>query len=54
LDAVVPWGDADTVAAAISRQLQAGADHVAISVTADAPQASSFGPWRELAKRLIA
>jgi probable F420-dependent oxidoreductase len=54
LDAVVPWGDADTVAAAISRQLRAGADHVAISVTTDAPQATSLGPWRELAERLIA
>jgi probable F420-dependent oxidoreductase len=54
LDAVVPWGDADTVAAAISRQLRAGADHVAISVTTDTPQATSLGPWRELAERLIA
>ncbi len=40
-DALVPWGGADSVAAAISRQLHAGADHIAISVTADAPQAQS-------------
>jgi probable F420-dependent oxidoreductase len=54
VDGLVPWGDADAVAAAISRQLEAGADHVAISVTADSSQAGSLGPWRELADRLIA
>jgi predicted nucleic acid-binding protein len=54
VDALVPWGDADTVAAAVSRQLQAGTDHVAISVTADAPQDQSVPQWRQLAERLIA
>ena len=53
VDALVPWGDADAVAAAVSKQLQAGADHVAISVTADASEATSLGPWRQLAERLI-
>jgi probable F420-dependent oxidoreductase len=54
VDAVVPWGDADAAASAITRQLQAGADHVAVNVIADASQATSLGPWRELADRLIA
>jgi probable F420-dependent oxidoreductase len=52
VDALVPWGDADTVAAAVSGQLAAGADHVAITVTAS--QGASLAPWRELAERLIA
>jgi hypothetical protein len=30
----------------------AGADHVAISVTADGPRPGSLGAWRELADRL--
>jgi len=54
VDALVPWGDADSVAAAVSRQLQAGADHVAIAVTADASQNQSTSRWRQLAERLIA
>lgn len=53
VDALVPWGDADTVAAAVSRQLQAGAGHVAVAVTADAPQDQPVGTWRQLAERLI-
>ena len=53
VDGLVPWGHADAVAAAISRQLEAGADHVAISVIADSSQAGSLGPWRELADRLM-
>lgn len=54
VDALVPWGDADSVAAAVSRQLQAGADHVAISVTADPAQTQPTRQWRQLAERLIA
>jgi probable F420-dependent oxidoreductase len=53
VDSLVPWGDADAVAAAVSGQLRAGADHVAISVTADASQPASLAPWRQLADRLI-
>jgi probable F420-dependent oxidoreductase len=53
VDALVPWGDADSAAAAIARQLQAGAHHVAVSVVADPAQAQSLSPWRQLAERLI-
>jgi probable F420-dependent oxidoreductase len=54
VDALVPWGDADTVAAAISRQRQAGADHVAVSLTTDASGAQAADQWRQLARRLLA
>ncbi len=54
VDAIVAWGDADSVAAAISRQQNAGADHVAISVITDKPQAQSLDQWGQLAERLIA
>ena len=53
-DALVPWGDADSVAAAISAQLRAGADHVAVSVTADPTQGQPVDQWRQLAERLMA
>ena len=35
IDAVIPWGDADTVAARVRAHLDAGADHVCIQVIAD-------------------
>jgi len=53
IDALVALGDADSVAAAVSRQLKAGADHVAISVISEAPRAQVTGQWRQLAERLI-
>ncbi len=35
IDAVIPWGDAATVAARVREHLEAGADHVCIQVVAD-------------------
>ena len=35
IDAVIPWGDAATVASRIQEHLAAGADHVCIQVVAD-------------------
>ena len=35
IDAVIPWGDADAVAAAVRAHHDAGADHVCIQVVAD-------------------
>ena len=51
IDAVIPWGDVDTVAARIRQHLQAGADHVCVQVVADY---STFplDPYRELAAAL--
>jgi probable F420-dependent oxidoreductase len=55
VDALVPWGSPDSVAAAITRQLQAGADHLAISVTADPsqPHDQTLSQWHQLAQRLM-
>jgi probable F420-dependent oxidoreductase len=54
LDALVAQGDADAVAAHVSRQLDAGADHVAVSLTTapDLPAAVALDQWRQLATRL--
>jgi probable F420-dependent oxidoreductase len=49
VDALVPWGDAASVAARLTEQLRAGADHVAVSVMNDSPDA-----WRQLAELLVA
>jgi alkanesulfonate monooxygenase SsuD/methylene tetrahydromethanopterin reductase-like flavin-dependent oxidoreductase (luciferase family) len=37
VDAIVAWGDADTVAERIRQHLAAGADHVGIQVLSDEP-----------------
>ena len=52
IDAVIAWGDVETVAARIRQHLEAGADHVCLQVVADYgsfPLAS----YRELAAALI-
>jgi probable F420-dependent oxidoreductase len=51
-DALVPWGDVDSIATHIAAHLQAGADHVAISVTTDLPQSQTLGQWSQLAERM--
>ncbi|MGA2932919.1 MAG: LLM class F420-dependent oxidoreductase [Acidimicrobiales bacterium] len=52
IDAVIPWGDAATIAARIRQHHDAGADHVCIQVIADY---STFplAQYRELAGALI-
>ena len=35
IDAVIPWGDAETIAAAVAAHHDAGADHVCVQVVAD-------------------
>jgi probable F420-dependent oxidoreductase len=51
VDALVPSGDAAAVAAHIGAQLDAGADHVAVSLV----EAGAFdpGPWRAVADALV-
>ena len=51
VDAVVAWGDADTVAARVAAHRVAGADHVAISVVTDSG-GQPLAEWRQLATRL--
>jgi alkanesulfonate monooxygenase SsuD/methylene tetrahydromethanopterin reductase-like flavin-dependent oxidoreductase (luciferase family) len=48
VDAVVAWGDVETVAARVREHHDAGADHVCIQVVAD-HQAFPLDDYRELA-----
>jgi probable F420-dependent oxidoreductase len=50
VDALVPWGDAGSIATGISAHLQAGADHVAVSVTPTSAQTRILDQWRQLAE----
>ena len=57
IDAIIPWGDADTVAARITEHHDAGADHVAIQVFAGGDRGTAPLPregWRTLAAALRA
>ena len=51
VDAIVAWGDADTVARRIVAHLDAGADHVGIQVLSDEP--FPLGDLAALAGRLL-
>ena len=48
VDALVAWGDADSVAADLRRRLDAGADHIAVSLLDPADTAA----WEQLADAL--
>jgi len=53
VDALVAWGDADTIAARVREHHDAGADHVAVQVvTSDAYEGLPLPQWRELAPAL--
>jgi probable F420-dependent oxidoreductase len=52
VDALVPGGTAARAAHAVTAQLGAGADHVAVSVVSGGPAADSLDEWRELAAAL--
>ena len=53
VDALVAWGDADTIAARVREHHEAGADHVAVQVvTARAYEGLPLPEWRELAPAL--
>src|SRR5262249_49916458 len=54
VDAVVAWGDVDTIAARITEHLHAGADQVALSVVSGGPPGSlPVEQWRLLATSLL-
>lgn len=53
LDAVIAWGDADTVAARIREHHDAGADHVCVQVVSP-DEGFPMAGYRELARRLTA
>ncbi len=52
IDAVIPWGDVERVAARIRHHHEAGADHVCVQVVADYG-AFPFAAYRELAAALF-
>jgi probable F420-dependent oxidoreductase len=54
IDAVIPWGDAETIAAAVAAHHHAGADHVCVQVVADREAAFPLDGYRALAAILFA
>jgi probable F420-dependent oxidoreductase len=52
LDALVVWGDTDTIAERVSQHQRSGADHIAVSLVA-ATSGSARDQWRQLAEALI-
>ena len=52
IEAVIPWGDADTIARRIREHLQAGADHVCVQVVADFDK-FPLAEYRTLAPALL-
>ncbi|AYY13095.1 TIGR03620 family F420-dependent LLM class oxidoreductase [Actinobacteria bacterium YIM 96077] len=53
VDAVTAWGDADAIAARVQAHLDAGADHVVLSVLNDHDGPDRLAVERELAHKLI-
>jgi probable F420-dependent oxidoreductase len=54
VDGLIAWGDVDAVAERIAQHRRAGADHVAVNVIADPPDALPVDKWRSLAAALVA
>jgi probable F420-dependent oxidoreductase len=52
IEAVIPWGDAETIAGRVRAHLDAGADHVCIQVVADF-QTFPLAQYRDLAPALF-
>jgi len=53
VDALVAWGDLDTVAARVRAQHDAGADHVCLQVFVDDENAVPIEVWRRLAPAVL-
>jgi probable F420-dependent oxidoreductase len=49
VDALIAWGDVDTIVGRVRAHLDAGADHVCIQALTDNPGAMPRAAWRELA-----
>jgi probable F420-dependent oxidoreductase len=54
IDAVVAWGDVDSIVARVKAHLDAGADHVCVQLRADSSADPSLAGYRELATGLLA
>jgi len=53
IDAVVAWGDVDTIVARVKAHLDSGADHVCVQLRADSSADPSIAGYRELAAGLL-
>jgi probable F420-dependent oxidoreductase len=53
LDAVVCWGDAETVAGRVARHFEAGADHVCLQVVTGSSEEFPLAQYRELATAIL-
>jgi probable F420-dependent oxidoreductase len=53
IDAVVPWGDVDTIGDRVREHLDAGADHVCVQVLGADPTDVCLAEFRELAPVLL-
>jgi probable F420-dependent oxidoreductase len=53
VDAVVAWGDAETVAKRVREHLDAGANHVCLQVLPHAAGQLPLAEWRALAESLL-
>jgi probable F420-dependent oxidoreductase len=54
VDAVIAWGDTDTVARRVQAHLDAGADHVCLQVLGPDPDGLPLSDWRALAPAALA
>ncbi len=54
VDAVVFWGDVDTISARIAEHFEAGADHVCVQVLSTTRTSFPMAEYRELAPALLA
>ena len=52
VDAIVAWGTPEQIALRVQQHFDAGADHVAVQVLADSPDATADG-WRTMAPALL-
>jgi probable F420-dependent oxidoreductase len=54
IDAIVAWGDVDTIASRVRQHLDAGADHVCIQLIAEDEADVGLGQLREIVPALLA
>ncbi|MDG2112666.1 MAG: LLM class F420-dependent oxidoreductase, partial [Actinomycetota bacterium] len=53
VDAIVVWGDIDTVVARLQEHIDAGADHVCVQALVEDANDLPMDDWRQLAEALL-
>ncbi|MGY9073645.1 MAG: LLM class F420-dependent oxidoreductase [Acidimicrobiales bacterium] len=53
VDAIVPWGSVETVAARVQEHFDAGADHVCVQALTESPDHLPIQEWAALAEALV-